>query len=322
MKLTLALVAGSVCAGKADSRGKSGRQDLSNERYIWKTPRCLAVPDMCDQTCQVKLTSSFGVIDFTAEEYTARKHCLWTIDVPADRTIALQFTYMDIEWHNTCGYDKVHVLDGNGENERLGRFCGPKADGTKHGARPFDGTKKNKPINGSMGFWDEPFETNSHTVLVGFDSDSDNSDFGGFTLRWTSSKVDQVNFRDVDFALEYVQRNLLKRVQRQEFPDNGVIVLKRAIISIFNNANRAIDESRPRKCARSKTEAVSDDVYEDLVKLNEGKGEVIRSFKNYTKMIARLVLDYIGTCKGSQRWNRTAARLLAKWDREMRELNN
>ena len=42
---------------------------------------------------------------------------------------------------------------------------------------------------------------------------------------------------------------------------------------------------------------LSDSVYSDLVKLNEGKGELVRSFKNYTLMIPKLVLDFIGTCK-------------------------
>jgi len=318
MKLSALFITGTI-AGKADSRAKSGRQDISNDRYIWQTPRCLTVPDMCDAGCNEVITTSFGEINFTAEDYATKKHCLWTIDIPADREIKLQFTRMDLEYHNRCGYDKVHVFDGT-DQQRLGRFCGPKQDGSKSGMRPYDGSKKNKPINGVMEFWDTPYETNSHTILIGFDSDINNNDFDGFTLKWSSTKIHTSNFRSVEFALDYVQRNLLKRVHKQDFADNGVIVLKRAVHSIVRNAKNSIS-NRPRKCARQMSDDVSDDVYSDLIKLNDGNGELIRSFKNYSQMIPKLVLDYIGTCRGSQRWNRTAARLLSKWDREIRDLD-
>ena len=121
---------------------------------------------------------------------------------------------------------------------------------------PYDGSKKNKPINGKMEFWDVPYDTNSHKVLIGFDRDISNNDFEGFTLKWTSTKIDSLNFRSVEFALDYVQRNLLKRIHKQDFADNGVIVLKRAVHSIVRNAKSSIS-NRPRKCARDMDEDVS-----------------------------------------------------------------
>ena len=48
-----------------------------------------------------------------------------------------------------------------------------------------------------------------------------------------------------EYALEYVQRNLLKRVHKQDFADNGVIVFKRVVHSIVRNAKNSIS-NRPR----------------------------------------------------------------------------
>lgn len=86
---------------------------------------------------------------------------------------------MDLEFHNRCGYDKVHIFDGTDE-ERLGRFCGPKQDGSKGGLVPYDGSKKNTP---GEEFWAVPYQTHSHRILVGFDRDISHNDFEGFTLK-------------------------------------------------------------------------------------------------------------------------------------------
>ena len=44
-----------------------------------------------------------------------------------------------MEWHEMCGYDRLHIFTGSIKNfektNRIARFCGPKAPWTK----PFDG---------------------------------------------------------------------------------------------------------------------------------------------------------------------------------------
>jgi len=58
--------------------------------------------------------------------------------------------------------------------------------------------------------------------------------------------------------LNYVRKNLIKRVMNEEFVDNGASVMSRSINSIIRNANKAIyDANRPRKCTRDKSEEVS-----------------------------------------------------------------
>ena len=107
--MKLAAIFGTVAlAGKADPRAKSGRTNVSNDRFIYKTPRCLITPELCDPTCHKTINASFGNITITADDYKNNKNCLWTIDIPADRQLSLKFVNdFDIEWHAQCAYDKV-----------------------------------------------------------------------------------------------------------------------------------------------------------------------------------------------------------------------
>ena len=54
MKLGAFLIAATM-AGRADKRGKSGRRDMSNERYIWQSPRCMVNEALCDPTCNLEI---------------------------------------------------------------------------------------------------------------------------------------------------------------------------------------------------------------------------------------------------------------------------
>ena len=138
--------------------------------------------------------------------------------------------------------------------------------------KPFDGARRNKPdIDGKLAFWDKFYNTQSNTVLIGFDSDQANNNFRGFTLKWTSQKIAALNFRDVEYALNYVRKNLIKRVMNEEFVDNGASVMNRSINSLIRNANKAIyDANRPRRCTRDKSEQVTGMSYE--------KSDEIRNF--------------------------------------------
>ena len=54
MKLGAFFIAATM-AGRADKRGKSGRRDMSNERYIWQSPRCMVNEALCDPTCNLEI---------------------------------------------------------------------------------------------------------------------------------------------------------------------------------------------------------------------------------------------------------------------------
>lgn len=291
---------------------------MSNERYIWQSPRCMVNEDLCDPTCNLEINQSFGNITFGSDEYQNARSCLWKIDIPADRELSLKFVGdFDLEWHHLCAFDKVHIYDGV-DNNRLGRFCGPKQNG-QHDYKPFDGARKNKPdIDGKLAFWDKFYNTQSNTVLIGFDSDQANNNFAGFTLKWTSQKIAANNFRDVEYALNYIRKNLLKRVMNEDFVDNGTTIMSRTINSLIRNANKAIyDENRPRKCTRPKTDDVSDDLYNELAMFHDGKGKA-KNFRNYANFAAKLTLDYIGGCRNSNTWNGRVNGMIRKWDKQVK----
>ena len=75
-----------------------------------------------------------------------------------------------MEFHNKCGYDKLHIFKGNvtdfEQTNRIARFCGPKT-----GDKPWDGSRKIKEINGELAMWDSPYNTFSSQVIVAVDLD-------------------------------------------------------------------------------------------------------------------------------------------------------
>ena len=76
----------------------------------------------------------------------------------------------DVEYHNFCGFDKIHLINGHyGPNltfDKVARFCGPRS-GETGGDRPWDGKRKIFDDTGNMEFWDVPytFENNKLSFL-------------------------------------------------------------------------------------------------------------------------------------------------------------
>ena len=59
------------------------------------------------------------------DEYTSRKDCVWVLDVPEGKRVALSFDSFDIERDDSCAYDYLEVRDGADVNSDLiGRYCG------------------------------------------------------------------------------------------------------------------------------------------------------------------------------------------------------
>ena len=112
--------------------GKHGRVNMGDgnqDRLLLHHPMCMTFPDHpnCEESCQQTFTSFSGKIEI--KDYESYTSCLWQIKLPPTRTIEIQFTGdFDLEYHYQCGYDRVHIFSGSidGDNQRQGRFCGPK----------------------------------------------------------------------------------------------------------------------------------------------------------------------------------------------------
>ena len=80
-----------------------------------------------------------------------------------------------MEYHNKCGFDKLHIFRGNlksfDQTNRIARFCGPKQNGHNGHTKPYDGANKIYETAGVLPMWDVPFETESNEIIVAVDFD-------------------------------------------------------------------------------------------------------------------------------------------------------
>lgn len=102
-------------------------------KWIWWYPICLANPDRtsCNNNCQKDYTSNSGKIIVDLQNFQNYQSCLWTITVDSGKSLEFQFDQsagFDIEYHQFCGFDRLHIFSGdkNGEYHRHARLCGPK----------------------------------------------------------------------------------------------------------------------------------------------------------------------------------------------------
>ena len=172
MKLSHACL---LVLGCADAKKKRGNAMLDDLRYDWQVPRCISTPAVC--TLNEQIESSAGRITLGGDDlpYANFANYLFAIRRPANEMIVLNFVAADgfeMEWHNQCGYDKLHIFTGGehnfAEQNRIARFCGPKP-----GHRtPFDGAQKIKPtLDNVMPLWDTEYNTMSNEVLIAIDMD-------------------------------------------------------------------------------------------------------------------------------------------------------
>lgn len=171
---------------------KPARSDMSQIRTNWKDPFCLINPgDERCSACDYKISMSdlnedgFGLIEVVSANKAAKGNvayannmsCKWTIGVPDNKVIMLQWKRMDLEWHRYCAYDRVHVFDSK-RKSRLGRWCGPRYHDPEN--TPWDGERRfrRKCYNGdrvncdALGMHDEAYNTLTNQVVIAFDSDS------------------------------------------------------------------------------------------------------------------------------------------------------
>jgi len=168
MKFSLATLA-LIEAAKNGKGGKHGGVNMSTDRFNWKVPKCIQNPDFC--VSKNKETSASGSIIVDQSNYKNFENAIFEINVGPNRSLKFDKTHpFGIEWHNQCGYDKLHLFKGNvlnfDEKRRIARFCGPK-----DGKKPFDGSGKIKPAKGSLKMWDTVYQTFTSQVIVAVDFD-------------------------------------------------------------------------------------------------------------------------------------------------------
>merc|ERR1712113_856331 len=191
-------VLGLVAAGKGGKGGKHGALNIGGEgegdRFLWQTPLCLQGRDC---TTKVQKGTS-GSIVFDEELYNKNTNYIFKIQTAANRKIKMKFDKsvgFDLEWHNKCGFDKVHIYSGNeDDNKRFARLCGPKA-GTSY---PHDATGNLKfwKKTGKMAMWDWAVPVAIGDAFVAVDIDQ-SFQHKGFKLDWTTEVINMPNFSNV-----------------------------------------------------------------------------------------------------------------------------
>lgn len=142
MKLSTSIIAYLSMVTDSDAqlaKKSSKRQELT--RFGWKWPKCRDI-DNCG--CGGRIGSgsdksgviSVGEVDeagknVTSVPYGIKQTCMWHITVPKKHSIHMEFDRdygFEVEYHNFCGFDKVHLFAGHyapGQDvQRIGRFCG------------------------------------------------------------------------------------------------------------------------------------------------------------------------------------------------------
>lgn len=298
---------------KVEKRGgKHGRVSVDGpgqDRLLLHYPICMTNREhpLCDSGCVKKYTQLSGQI--RVKNYDSFKSCLWEIEVPATHTLSFQFKdTFDLEFHQRCGYDRVHIFSGTieGDNQRQGRFCGPKP-GT---GKPFDGSGRNVEINNNMPFYDSAFDIQSNTAFIGFDADQSFVG-GGFTLTWNAFRTTNIDFTNVFEAHQYITkqaRYLFNAVMFESAKDKkkfekqleGKII--RASQSALQNNPGSVGDKK-RRCAKSEQIPVSNDIVSKCTQLQSKVDSMTADFSDAMDVIIDLITEYLGDCKkAGERW--------------------
>jgi len=198
MKLSQTVIA--FLAASSSTEALKSKKRSSLQRYGWKWPLCRDITKcQCggeigggsEKSGTITVGVSEDQVTKTAVQYSEKQSCMWHITVPKKHTIKMEFDRdygFDVEYHNFCGFDKVHILSGHygpgNDVSRIARFCGPSGMG-KVGMQPWDGARKQfgAKWGGGQPFWHKPYHANSNKITIGWDSDQSTVK-GGFKLKW------------------------------------------------------------------------------------------------------------------------------------------
>jgi len=306
--------------------GKHGRVNMGDgnqDRLLLHHPMCMTFPDHpnCEESCQQTFTSFSGKIEI--KDYESYTSCLWQIKLPPTRTIEIQFTGdFDLEYHYQCGYDRVHIFSGSidGDNQRQGRFCGPKGSDEF----PWDGSKRNVATNGEMNFFSHPFDIQNNNAIIGFDADQ-NLVGGGFTLEWNSHKIYEYDFTDVFEAHEFVTKKAdylfnsvffgtVKEKKLYQKQLDGRITA--ASLRALQNNPGSPAGFKKRRCAKSQQESVSNETVQIMMNLSDNE---TADFRDAMAAMEALITEFLGNCKiGGKRWPLRVSEFGAKVEADRR----
>lgn len=319
----IGLVTGERWQRHGRRNGKHGRTDVSNnDRWIWDFPLCMTVPNhaSCDNDCKGDFTSDSGSIVIKPKDYKNYQSCLWTIKVSPNKKILFDFDQragFDVEYHHKCGYDRIHIFSGSmeGDHQRHARFCGPK-----DGSKPYDGTGKIKETDGILPFWDEQYDLGSNEAIVGFDVDQKFVG-NGFTLRWNSVNMYEINFNNVFEAHSYLDDALKAQMVQILFPKDKIKSKYQLKISkLLDKSMRAIknnpagEGAKKRRCAKAQDLSVTPAVVQQIKDVYDAQTS---TFDETIDAMVALLAEYLGNCKvASTSWPDKLSRLAAQLNSE------
>jgi hypothetical protein len=294
--------------------GKHGRvqisEDNDSDRLLLHFPMCMKYPDhvncVHEDWCEQTFTSKSGSISVDSSKYNSKVSCLWQFDLPPNYTLEFQFVGdFDLEYHQKCGYDRVHIFSGeiDGDMQRQGRFCGPKAGR----GFPHDGTGNHIAMGDSMDFFTQPFDIRSNTAFVGFDADQ--SFIGsGFTLEWNAVKMYKYDFTDVFESHQFVTETaafLFTKVQFATVREKRVYgkqlkgrITASSLRALQNNPDS--DGPKRRRCAVGQNTSVSDATVQLMKDLADNESP---DFRDAMEALSALITEYLGNCRvGGEKW--------------------
>lgn len=299
----------------APQRKSSKRQELT--RYGWKWPKCRDI-DNCG--CGGRIGSGsdkYGVIsvgevdeagqNLTAVPYGIKQTCMWHITVPKKHSIHMEFDKdygFEVEYHNFCGFDKVHLFTGHyapGQDvDRIGRFCGPRV-----GGQPWDGARKVYSED-NMPFWDSPYNSKSNKITVAWDSDQTKNGMRGFKLKWWAvpdqERISADPFETLSATMTIMRDRIEPLIQNQMTVPHRVRFRQlKQLHNVLNKLERAVEEKGPngeKSCSKMETFLAPD---QQLRKILEDS-HTLKRWLAKDGPIVKYAEYYIGECK-NYRWD-------------------
>ena len=310
---------------------KTTKKRQALQRYGWKMPLCR---DITQCGCGGSIGSgseksgviSVGEVDagsgnLTSVPYGLKQTCMWHITVPKKHKIYLEFDRdygFDVEYHNFCGFDKLHLFKGHfaphQDVERIGRFCGPRPNYDK----PWDGSRKIFSLN-KMPFWDKAYNSNTNKITVAWDSDQTKSGMKGWKLKWWAVAEDGEEARPFDTLVGSMKlmRGMIEPLIRDQLtlPHR---VRDRQITQLHNVLNKletAVEEKGPngeKSCSDMKTFVPPDDKLSQIL----SKQHTLERWLSKEGPIVRYANYYIGKCK-NYKWDERVSRIYQKTSKNL-----
>merc|ERR1712050_522199 len=296
----------------------------NNDRWIWDYPLCMTVPNhsSCDNDCKGDFTTDSGSIVIKPNNYKNYLSCLWTIKVAPNKKLIFNFEKkagFDVEYHKKCGYDRIHIFSGTieGDSTRHARFCGPK-----EGDKPYDGTGKVVETDGVMPFWDAPYDLGSNQAIIGFDVDQRFTG-EGFTLKWNSVAMYEIDFNNVFEAHQYLDEALNKQMATQLLFEKTKIKSKyqKKIRNLLTKSKRAIENNpagtgeKKRRCAKQQDQSVTAGVVQQIKDVYDASQATFRETADAMKALLK---EYLGKCKvANTSWPDKLEKLASSIEKDM-----